>query len=154
MCCLQHFKLKHEPVIWCQCFDLEWQKSKFFLCAFSSPNSRNDLLEGQGDAACRAALLPWEAGRGAKHKLPVLISVDPRKCLKSWSIELSLSQDCLDKTHECLHKSAIQKMFFKNLIKSCIALIYNLNSNFGRNLKTCSSAFGAQVTVLLLGITT
>lgn len=23
MCCLQHFKLKHEPVIWCQCFDLE-----------------------------------------------------------------------------------------------------------------------------------
>lgn len=148
MCCLQHFKLKHEPVIWCQCFDLEWQKSQFSLCACSSPNSRNNLLKGQGDAAwiCRTALLPWEAGT----QTPSFNFFGSQK-LSAVMTHSAVSQPRL---LECLYKSTLTKILFFSLIKSYKALIHKLDSNFGRNLKICSSAFGSQLTVLLLRITT
>lgn len=115
MCCLQHFRLKHEPVIWCQCFDLERQKSQFSLCVCSSPKSRNNLLKGQGDAACRAALLPWEAGRGvvtSKGQTPSFNFCGSQKVSEVTTHSAIPQSRLLGQLHECLHKSSIQKILF------------------------------------------
>lgn len=110
MCCLQHFKLKHEQSFGVSALTLS-DKNHNFPFVLAAPQTAGTISSKVRE------MQPASAGQHSSHeklahRLSVLTSVDPRNCLQSWPTVLSLSQDCLDKLHECLYKSLSKKNFF------------------------------------------